>query len=77
MQVPYAATGVQYFRVLQKMLSILTALQNPTASCTQQMQDEVKTYERSIKDKKLLEVCDENSLIALAAALHLQFRQRF
>ena len=37
MQVPYAATGVKYFRVLQKMFSILTALQTPTASRTQQM----------------------------------------
>ena len=59
------------------MLSILTALQNSTASRTQQMQDEVKTYEQTIKDKKFLEVCDENVLTAFAPALHLQFRQSY
>ena len=37
MQVPYAATGVKYFGVLQKLFSILTASQTPTASCTLQM----------------------------------------
>ena len=72
MQVPYAATGVNYFRMLQRFSSILTALQTPTPSCMQQMQDEVKAYERTIKDKELMEVYNENAVIAFAATLHLQ-----
>ena len=37
MQVPHAVTGVKNCRVLQKLFSILTALQKPTASRTLQM----------------------------------------
>ena len=70
-QVLYAAKGLKYFRVLQKLFFILTALQTPTPSCTQQMQNEVKAYERTIKDKELVEVHDENAVIAFAATLHL------
>ena len=77
MQVPYAATGVNYFRMLQRFSSILTALQTPTASCTQQIQDKIKAHEWNINNKGLLEVYDEKAVTAFAATLNLQFWQRF
>ena len=77
MQVTYAVTGVRFFRILQRLSSILTALQTPTASRTQQIQDEIKAHEWTINNKGLLEVYDEKAVTEFAATLHLQFWQRF